>query len=259
MTRVDLAYDDRGNGTEVVLLHAFPTNRTLWAAVADELASEALRIVTPDLRGFGGSPLGDDSPSLDVVADDVIGLLDQLGIERAVIGGVSLGGYVTLNLLRRHPERVMALVLVDTKAAADDIAGKSRRETMAVTVLSDGNNDVYTDGWVNTLVGATTRQWRAGAVAQVRTWAVETSVETVAWYQRAMAARPDSFADLAATQMPALIVVGSEDEITPVTDAEAMRQALRRATLSVLASSGHLSPLEVPADVALVLREFLAQ
>jgi pimeloyl-ACP methyl ester carboxylesterase len=255
---VDLAYDDRGSGAPIVLMHAFPTDRSLWAAVADEIASDEWRVITPDFRGFGQSPLGVDAPSLDVVADDVIALLDALGIERAVVGGVSLGGYVTLNLLRRYPERARAVALVDTKAAADDDAAKDRREAMAVAVEAAGNNDAYADGWYGSLIGPTTRSWRPDAAARVREWAAVTPVQTVAWYQRAMAARRDSLDLLPSVVVPALIAVGAEDEITPLADAETMRLALQHSHLAVVAASGHLSPLEAPSDLARPLISFLA-
>jgi pimeloyl-ACP methyl ester carboxylesterase len=257
MTTVELAYEDRGAGSPLVLLHAFPTDRSLWAAVADEVASDTWRVITPDLRGFGESALGDDAPSIDVVADDVIALLDRLGIDDAVIGGVSLGGYVTLNLLRRYPSRVRAAVLVDTKAAADDDGARQRREAMAVAVLEAGNNDAYADGWYGTLIGPTTRSWRPEAAARVREWAAVTPVQTVAWYQRAMAGRRDSLDLLPSVQVPSLIAVGTEDEITPLADAETMRLALAHSRLAVVAASGHLSPLEAPADLARPLISFL--
>ena len=255
---VDLAYDDRGSGSPIVLLHAFPTDRSLWAAVADEISSDSWRVITPDFRGFGESPLGDDAPSLDVVADDVIALLDSLDIERAVIGGVSLGGYVTLNLLRRYPERVRAAVLVDTKAAADDDGAKERREAMAVAVEAAGNNEAYADGWYGSLIGPTTRSWRPEEAARVREWASATPVQAGAWYQRAMAARRDSLDLLPSVQVPSFIAVGTEDEITPMADAETMRLALAHSRLAIVAASGHLSPLEAPSDLARPLQSFLA-
>jgi len=257
MATIELAYDDRGAGTPIVLLHAFPTDRSLWAKVAAEIASDQWRIITPDLRGFGESPLGDDAPDLDAAADDVIALLDRLGIKRAVFGGLSLGGYLTMNIARRYPARLIAVVLADTKAAADDAVGADKRRAVAAGVEAAGTNDALVESWYNTLIGHTSRQWRPEAGAKVRAWTSEAPVATVAWYQRAMADRPDSHDVLRATNVPALVVVGSEDEISPPADAESMRAALPHAVLSVIASSGHLSALEVPSEVATALREFL--
>ena len=258
MAQVELAFDDRGAGDPIVLLHAFPTDRTLWADVAAELASSECRIITPDLRGFGGSPLGTDAPDLDRVADDVIALLDRLQLPQAVIGGLSLGGYVTLNVLRRHPERISALLLVDTKAAADDAAAQTRREQMAQTVERTKSTTDYIDGWTTTLIGNTSRLWRPAVTERVREWGRTTSPATVAWYQRAMAARPASFDALETCAVPALVVVGTQDEITPLADAEAMRVATPAAVLAVIAASGHLSALEAPEAVTAAVRDFLA-
>jgi len=257
MAVVELAHDDRGHGAPVVLLHAFPTDRTLWNEVATTLADKEWRIITPDFRGFGASALGHDTPDLNVVADDVIALLDRLGIDTAVIGGLSLGGYVTMNIVARYPERLRGFILADTKAAADDEAGAERRRAIADTVERDGNNDAYVDGWMNTLVGNTTRRWRPEVVERVRLWATQTPVATVAYYQRAMATRPDSFQTLQLATVPALVVVGTEDEISPMSDAEAMRVTLAQAVLNVVATSGHLSAIEAPDEVASALHSYL--
>ena len=253
---IDLAYESHGIGTPVVLLHAFPTDRTLFAAVVPTLALSA-RIITPDLRGFGESPLGEDDPDLDVVADDVIALIERLDIPKFVVGGVSLGGYLTLNILRRYRDRVAGVVLIDTKAAADTDEARDRRETVAATVLADGTNDGFAEGWLNTLIGQTSRKWRPPVVEKVQHWSGATAPETVAYYQRAMAARPDSFDVLAGEELPALIIVGAEDEITPLADAEAMRASVHHASLEVISGAGHLSPLEEPEPVAHAIADFV--
>ncbi|HSI91969.1 MAG TPA: alpha/beta fold hydrolase, partial [Jiangellaceae bacterium] len=116
----ELAYDEAGSGRPVVLLHAFPLSRAAFQAQLGGLADQA-RVVAPDLRGFGESPgPGDDEPTLDLMADDVAALLDRLGIDTCILGGLSMGGYVVMSMLRRHADRVSGVVLIDTKAAADD-------------------------------------------------------------------------------------------------------------------------------------------
>jgi len=137
MSVVDLAYAEHGEGRPVVLLHAFPLSRVVFDDQARGLADRA-RVVLPDLRGFGESPTGDDEPSLDRMADDVAALLDRLGLERVVLGGLSMGGYVVMAFLRRHPERVSGVVLMDTKSGADPAAARENRLQVAEAVLEQG-------------------------------------------------------------------------------------------------------------------------
>src|SRR3954471_13546459 len=131
----------------------------MWLSQREELAG-SWRIITPDLRGFGGSPLPDDEPTLDAVADDVAAFLDNLGLDRVVLGGLSMGGYVAMSFLRRHADRVAALVLADTKASADPPQGRDKRERIAHTVLEAGHSEVLTTEVFPTLLGTTTTQRR---------------------------------------------------------------------------------------------------
>src|SRR5215813_12840008 len=132
-----LHYRDLGRGIPVVLLHAFPLSGEMFETQWTALAGRA-RLIVPDLRGFGGSPPGPRPAEMGSLADDVLGLLDSLGIASAVVGGVSMGGYVTLALLRNDPGRVRALVLADTQTSADDAPARERRETTAREVLAQG-------------------------------------------------------------------------------------------------------------------------
>ncbi len=125
-----ISYDESGMGPPVLLLHAFPLSRSMWASQMEAL-QDAYRVIAPDLRGFGGSKGFDDPPSLDQVADDVAGLLDELKIkERIVLGGLSMGGYAALAFARRHAGRLRGLILADTKAEADDAEGKANRDRL---------------------------------------------------------------------------------------------------------------------------------
>ncbi|MFD0890944.1 alpha/beta fold hydrolase, partial [Streptosporangium algeriense] len=148
-----------GQGLPVVLLHAFPLSSAMWLTQREGLSSSC-EVVTPDLRGFGGSPLGDQEPSVDVMADDVARLLDHRGIDRAVVGGQSMGGYVTMAMCRRHPDRLLGVVLADTKAGADTEAARANRERVATTALEEGSSFLAGE-MLPTLVGRTTTRSRA--------------------------------------------------------------------------------------------------
>jgi pimeloyl-ACP methyl ester carboxylesterase len=244
-----------GSGVPVVLLHAFPLSSAMWLGQREGLAS-VCRVITPDLRGFGGSLLGDDEPSIDLMADDVARLLDDEGIDRAVVGGQSMGGYVTMALCRRHPDRLLGVILADTKAAADPEPARADRERVARTVLDKGT-EILVEESLPTMVGATTRQRRGMVLGRVRGLIQAAPPPAVAWAQRAMAARPDSFDALRALKVPALVVVGEEDELSPRSDAEAMAKAIPDVRLAVIERVGHLSAIEQPEAFNRVVAEFV--
>lgn len=254
---VQVAHREVGTGPPVVLLHAFPLSSAMWLAQREELARD-FRVITPDQRGFGGSPLGEDEPSLDRVVEDVIALLDAKGLDRVVLGGLSMGGYVAMALLRSHPDRVSALVLADTRATADPEEGRRKRLSMAETLEASPDSDIVLTDVLPGLLGATTQAERPMVVGRVKGLAEAAPAAAVAWAQRAMAARPDSFDVLRAVTVPTLIVVGEEDGLTPVADSEAMAAAMPGARLSVLAGAGHLSAVEIPDQFNAVVREFLS-
>ncbi len=241
---VQLYTRSAGTGVPVVLLHAFPLSSAMWLAQREGLAA-ACRVITPDLRGFGGSRLGDDEPSIDLMADDVAAVLDREGVERAVIGGQSMGGYVTMAFCRRHPDRVLGVILADTKAGQDADQARQNRERIARQVESDGTG-VLVEEVLPGLIGTTTRERRAMVYGRVRGLVQAAPPGAVAWAQRAMAGRPDSFDTLAALKTPALVIVGEEDRLTTREDAEAMLRAVPDGRLAVIERAGHLSAVEQP-------------
>ncbi|MCW2621176.1 MAG: hydrolase, alpha/beta fold family [Frankiales bacterium] len=256
MTVVDLACRDVGTGLPLVLLHAFPLSSAMWLDQRAGLAGHC-RVITPDQRGFGGSPLGADEPDLDRCVADLVALLDRLGLDRVLLGGLSMGGYVAMAFLRRHPDRVRALLLADSRASADPPAGRERREWIAQRVVREGGQ-VLVDEVLPPLLGTTTLADRPDVTARVRKAVATAPAEATAWAARAMARRPDSFDVLRAAAVPALVVVGEEDALTPPSDAEAMVAALPRATLRVLPGAGHLASIETPEAFNAAVLEFVA-
>jgi pimeloyl-ACP methyl ester carboxylesterase len=244
--------------TTVVLLHAFPLDSAMYDPVRGPLG-EVCDLVTPDFPGFGGGPLPEGEASLDAYADAVVAGLDSQGLDRVVLGGTSMGGYTTMAVLRRHPERVAAVLLIDTKAAADAEAGRAGRLAMADTLESESSSRALLELVFPKLLGATTVARRPEVADRVRSAVAAASPRAAAWAQRAMAARPDSFDTLRATSVPALVVVGEEDVLCPPPDAAAMAAAISGATLAVVPESGHLSPIEAPDAVIEVVSGFLDQ
>jgi pimeloyl-ACP methyl ester carboxylesterase len=233
----------------LVLLHAFPVDARMWDAVRAPL-SERLRLITPDQRGLGRSPLPetDRQPNLDDAARDVVALLDRLELDKVVLGGCSMGGYLTMAVLRAAPERVGGLVFIDTKATADTPEAAQARHDVAARVEAEGAAwlpETVTPG----LLAEKTRADRPEVAERLRELIAAQPPSGIAWAARAMAARPDSVEALRSVDVPALVVVGEEDGLTPLDAANTLVETLPNATLVVLPEAGHLTPLEDPAGV----------
>ncbi|MGV8977712.1 MAG: alpha/beta fold hydrolase [Cellulomonas sp.] len=247
-----------GDLLPVVLLHAFPLDARMWDDVA-RLAPGSRTVLAVDLPGLGGSAgLGMSPPSLDDAADAVAQTLTGLDVERAVIVGLSMGGYVALALLDRHPDRVAGLGLLDTRSTADDDAARANRLRVAAELESSGTVDAVRP-MATALLGETTRTLRPELADRVGALIGQQTVAGVAWSQRAMAARPDRTAVLRRFAGPALVLVGDEDVAAPVAEAEHMVQALAAPHLVVVPHAGHLTAIEDPACVAEALGELAAQ
>jgi pimeloyl-ACP methyl ester carboxylesterase len=245
----------------VVLLHAFPLDKRLWDDVVDAVADAGWDVVVPDLRGFGESAYGDDGPddepTLSWMARDVLGILDRIGVNSAVVVGLSLGGYVAMELVRQDASRIAGIALIDTKASADTDEARANRLRVADQVLEAGSTAALARAMLPGLLGATTHADRPEVVARVRGWIEEADPAGVAWAQRAMAARPESFADLASLNVPALVLWGDEDALAPRAEQELMVEALRDARAVEIPGSGHLSAVEDPGAVVAALVPFL--
>lgn len=252
---IELAWEEAGTGLPVVLLHAFPVNRRMWAAQARELARR-YRVITPDFRGHGESGRAEEDSTMERLADDVRGLLDELRLERVVLGGLSMGGYVAFAFLRRYAERTAALILADTRAGADTEEGRKARYDSAALAEKEGAG-ALAERLLPKLLGASTHARQPEVVRAVREMILSTSPAGIARALRGMAARPDSTALLGTIGVPALVLVGEEDTLTPPAEAEALAKGIRGAPLVRIPAAGHLSNLEQPAAFTRALADFL--
>ncbi|WP_238412171.1 alpha/beta fold hydrolase [Saccharothrix deserti] len=241
----------------VVLLHALSLDSSMWAEQREALTLLGHRVITPDQRGFGGTPLGDAPPSLDVVADDLAATLDALGVAGVAVVGSSMGGYVAMAFQRRFPQRVRALALLATRAGADSPEVRAGREAFAERIVDDRSRDGLIAATTPALLGATTRAEQPELVAKVRGMVEQADPASVAWAQRAIAARPDSFPTLRATSVPSVVIAGAQDELVPVSEADAMANALPHCRLVTIPDAGHLTPLEAPDRVTAELTDLL--
>ncbi|WP_433869882.1 alpha/beta fold hydrolase [Saccharopolyspora sp. CA-218241] len=249
-------YVESGAGTPLVLLHAFPVDGRMWDEVRPRLDSQ-VRVIAPDVGGLGASAAEVDEPGIDIAAAGVLGLLDRLELDRVVLGGCSMGGYVAMALLRAAPERVAGLLLADTKAVADDADQRANRLSVAERAEREGTAGWLAESSAANLVGRASHDQRPEVVARVRGLIEDQPAAGVAWSQRAMAARPDSTAVLRSFTGPALVVVGAEDVLTPPAAAQVLADAVPGGELVVLPEAGHLPPVETPEAFAAVVRTWL--
>lgn len=255
-----IAWLDEGTGPVVVLLHAFPCDRSMWSAQVPELVEAGWRVMVPDLPGFGDSPLLDEPASLTAVVESLATSLLERSVDRCVLVGLSVGGYLIMEWLRRHPEMLAGVALCDTKASADNHDAVAGRLDMASAVQADPTKcaPILRERLLPIIVGETTASSRPHIVEQVTRWMDTAAPASVAWYQRAMAARPDSSPTLQETELPVLIVWGDEDVMSPRAEQDSMVEVLRDVRMSVIARAGHLTAVEDPAGVTRELVEFLS-
>jgi pimeloyl-ACP methyl ester carboxylesterase len=246
---------DEGRGAPLVLLHPFPLSAEAFREDAAELASR-FRVIAPSVRGFGGTDGFVEPPSIDAMADDLVALLDALGVEEPVVAcGISMGGYVALAFARRHASRLRGLVLADTRAEADSEEARTGRDR-AIARVEGGDMAGFIDELVPKLLSEATRRERPAVEAHVRSLARAAEPLAVADALRALRDRPDARPTLGEIAVPTLVLVGEDDVVTPPPVAEALARGVPGATLEVLPRAGHLVNLETPAAFRASLASF---
>jgi pimeloyl-ACP methyl ester carboxylesterase len=252
-----LAYSDEGTGPIVVLLHGFPLNRSMWDAQIRALAPN-YRVIAPDLRGHGESPAPDGVYTMETMAEDVLALLDHLGIAGPVVlGGLSMGGYVALALALNHPMRVGGLILTDTRAMADTPEAAAKREETAQAVLRTGDVCPVIDGMLPRLFSQSTFRERPGLVPPIKAVMEGTPPPGVVGSLRGMACRADSRDRLKEIACPVLVAVGEDDVISPRDEMKSMSDTLPESRFVVIPGAGHLAPYEKPDAFNSALLDFL--
>jgi 3-oxoadipate enol-lactonase len=253
---IRMAYRERGRGheTALLLIHGFPLDGRLWDAQLSGLSS-LVRVIAPDLRGSGRSEAPPGPYGMEQYADDLEGLLDALDIRRAVVAGLSMGGYIAFALLRSHPDRIQALVLADTRAEPDSPQARSNRDAAALRVREIGPA-AYAEEMLPRMLApssAANPRIRERALRMMAAQPVDGIVSALGGLRD----RADSSALLADIRVPTLVIVGGDDSLTPPADARTMAAGIPGARLVEVPRAGHLSPLENPRAVNAALREFL--
>jgi 3-oxoadipate enol-lactonase len=251
-----VAYEDVGSGLPVVLLHAFPFDREMWTPQLGPLSETGYRVLAPDFPEFGRSTPGSDAFTIDDAADMVADFLEALKIERAVVGGLSMGGYVAMAFARRHPNRLLGLILADTKAAPDDPAARENRDKMITSVRANGPAAVG-ESMLPKLLSEQTRTSNPQAVELARKIATRQTEAAMTAALYALRDRPDATPGLEAVRVPTLVIVGEHDAVMPPLMAAGIAGGVKGSELQHIPGAGHVSNLENPAAFNRVVIAFL--
>ncbi|MEM8946272.1 MAG: alpha/beta hydrolase [Planctomycetota bacterium] len=257
---IELACHTAGEGLPLVLIHGFPFDHTMWAPQIETLSSRC-QVIAPDLRGYGASKMGttDSSDGVDMAtyAQDVAAWLDEFEVrEPVILCGFSMGGYILWQFAKRHPERIRALILCDTRTVADSPEASAGRRKMAESIEDTGVEPVV-EGLVPKLLATDTLANRPEIVQQVSEMIRQASPAAIASAQRGMAAREDVSAELDSFDWPALVVVGEEDAISPAEEMRGIAKSLPQGQFCEIAGAGHMTALENPVAVNDAMQRFI--
>ncbi|MGH2496748.1 MAG: alpha/beta fold hydrolase [Ktedonobacteraceae bacterium] len=241
-----IAYSDHGIGLSVIFLHAFPLNRSMWdGEIAALLDEQRYRLVSLDWRGFGESDIPGEVSTMEILAGDVVALMDHLGIEQAVLCGLSMGGYVAFACLRQYAQRIGGLILADTRPTADPPDRQANRENVARIAETQGTAAIA-DLQLPNLISDYTRQHDPAVETRARQMINAATKPGIAAASRGMARRVDSSDLLAGISCPTLVIVGEQDALIPPFEAQACAERIPGAQFVSIPNAGHLSNLEQP-------------
>lgn len=259
INNIGIEYEVSGTrmGLPVMFIHGFPFSKEMWKPQAEDLKKNYY-VITYDVRGHGASDVGDGQYSIEFFVDDLIGLLEHLKITSAVLVGLSMGGYIAIRAAERHPERIRALVLCDTRSEADSNEGKIRRANQIKVIKSEGMKN-FAETFLSTVFYEKTFQMNPQTIELVRKMIENTSTTAVAGTLLALAARTDTTSSLYNIKVPTLIFVGKHDSLTPPSAAHSMKEKIPNAELHVIPGAGHLSNLENPEEFNSHLLKFLSR
>jgi len=251
-----MAYESQGKGIPLLFIHGFPLNHRMWEPQMQSL-SQTAGMVAPDLRGHGDSEPIEGPYSMDMLADDCVALLDALDIQQpVVVCGLSMGGYITLAMYRRYPERIRALILAATRAGGDSLDGKTNRD-MAISQAEKDGAAATTASMLPKMMSPKTYKSNPDLVKQVESIMSSTSVQGIVGALEGMKSRPDSTPYLGEITVPTLIIHGEEDQLIPFQEAQSMHAAIANSTMILMSSAGHLLNMERPESFNQAVEDFI--
>lgn len=252
----NMSYDDVGQGNKtIIFLHGFPFDKSTWQLQMAYLET-SFRCIAIDIRGFGKSTYFENNLSIDLFTDDLIHIMDALRIEKAVICGLSMGGYIALNAVKKHADRIDALVFCDTQCIADSSEAKEKRYKTIEDISNNGKSN-FVNKFTNSIFCEHTHNNKPEIVANVKTLVSANAESIIISGLKALANRSETCSVLPEIQMPTLIVCGQEDALTPVSQSEFMHQQIKGSKLHVIENAGHMSNLEQEDEFNKVIHQFL--
>ncbi len=252
-----LSYDDFGTGdVPVIFLHGFPFNRTMWKSQI-EFLKPSQRVIAIDLRGFGESKDEETPLSISLFTNDLIQLMDSLKIDKAILCGLSMGGYIALDAQQKFPDRFEALILCDTQCIADTPEAKTKRLDTINEIKAKGPEE-FNEKFIKSVFNEDSLYTKQELVKELRTVVFANSEHIITAGLIALANRSDTCSTLKNIEIPTLIICGSDDAVTPLKQSEAMHEEIRGSILAVIHRAGHVSNLEQPDVFNQHLLDFLA-
>lgn len=251
-----LSYDDIGEGSiPIIFLHGYPFDKTMWQLQLDFLKS-SYRLISCDIRGFGKSTDEDSPLSIDLFADDLIQFMDNLNIDKAVVCGLSMGGFIALNAMQRFPDRFEALILCDTQCISDTKEVKEKRYKIIDEIAIDGVTK-FNEGFIKSVFCKDSFNNKKELVKNLHHVVFSNSQHIITQGLVALAERSETCSTLNEITIPTLIICGREDEVTPLAQSELMNETIKGSTLHVIDNAGHVSNLEQPHEFNKHLLDFL--
>lgn len=254
---IAVAYNDYGEGViPIIFIHGFPFNKNMWWPQIEEL-SKSHRVIAYDIRGYGTTSTSNEDFSITLFADDLVHLMDILMIDKAVVCGLSMGGYIALNAMQRYSNRFAGLILCDTQCSADTAEGKEKRYNSIKEIESNGISG-FIDGMIKNLFAESTYQTYPALIDEIKHIMLAASSLSITNTLNALAERWETCSVLQEIAVPTLIICGKEDKITPPEKSEYMNQHIKKSELIIIENAGHLSSLEQAAEVNDHITRFIA-
>ncbi|WP_291103114.1 MULTISPECIES: alpha/beta fold hydrolase [unclassified Flavobacterium] len=252
----NFSYDDVGDGSiPIIFLHGFPFDKTMWRGQLDFLKS-SYRLIACDIRGFGKSTDEESPLSIDLFGNDLIQFMDTLNIDKAIVCGLSMGGYLALNVIKRFPSHFEALILCDTQCIADTAESKEKRYKIIEEIETDGVTN-FNEGFIKNVFHKDSITNKTELVEQLRSVVFSNSQHIISQGLVALAKRSETCSSLGEISIPTLIICGREDQVTPLAQFEFMNEHNKGSILHIIDNAGHVSNLEQPKEFNKYLGEFL--
>ncbi len=254
---INVGYNDEGpeKAPVIILIHGFPLNKSMWNSQVEAL-KDNFRVIAYDIRGHGNTDIGAIDFSIDLFVNDLLGFMDALKIEKTIICGLSMGGYIALNAIENYSTRFTALILSDTNCTADSPEAIEKRMNTIESIKENGV-DKLADDLIPNLFAPESFKTNSEEIAVVKEMIVTTSKQSLYNSLHALANRKETCSKLSSIKVPVLILVGEEDKITPIEAARAMKLKIRDANLQIIPHSGHLSNMENPYEFNMQLKKFV--